>query len=96
MAKRGPKKGVAKVPGSGRKEGTPNKTTALLKDAVIQAATKAGQNIDAKSKDCLVTYLEKQAEDSPPAFMTLLGKVLPTQVEGTEEDGSINIQINFV
>jgi hypothetical protein len=90
------KKGAPKTPGSGRKKNTPNKTTALLKDAVLQAATKAGQNIDAASKDALVTYLAKQAEDSPTAFMTLLGKVLPMQVVGGGDEEPINIQINFV
>ena len=55
----GPRKGSPKIPGSGRKVGTHNKTTALLKDAVLLAATKSGQNIDAKSKDCLVTNFGK-------------------------------------
>ena len=90
------RKGSPKIPGSGKKKNTPNKTTALLKDAVLLAATKAGQNIDAKSKDALVTYLAKQAEDSSGPFMALLGKVLTMQIEATEEDDSINIQINFV
>jgi hypothetical protein len=90
----GPRKGSPKIPGSGRKVGTPNKTTALLKDAVLLAATKAGQNIDAKSKDALVTYLVKQAEVNPGPFMALLGKVLPMQVVGDVEE-PINIQINF-
>jgi hypothetical protein len=90
----GPRKGSPKIPGSGRKAGTPNKTTALLKDAVLLAATKAGQNIDATSNDALVTYLAKQAEINPGPFMTLLGKVLPMQVVGDVEE-PINIQINF-
>lgn len=90
------KKGSAKTPGSGRKHGSLNKTTALLKDAVLLAATKAGQNIDAKSKDALVTYLAKQAEVNPGPFMALLGKVLPMQVVGGGDEEPINIQINFV
>jgi hypothetical protein len=90
----GPRKGSPKIPGSGRKKNTPNKTTALLKDAVLLAATKSGQNIDAKSKDCLVTYLAKQAEVNPGPFMALLGKVLPMQAVGEVEE-PINIQINF-
>tara|TARA_B110000196_G_C20524074_1_gene376870 strand:+ start:136 stop:417 length:282 start_codon:yes stop_codon:yes gene_type:complete len=90
----GPRKGSPKIKGSGRKAGTPNKTTALLKDAVLLAATKAGQNIDAKSKDALVTYLANQAKVNPGPFMALLGKVLPMQVVGDVEE-PINIQINF-
>jgi hypothetical protein len=30
-------------------------------------------------------YLARQAEKNPAAFMTLLGKVLPTQLAGTHE-----------
>jgi len=60
----------------GRKKGTPNKTTALLKDAIIEAATAAG------NKEGLVGYLTRQADENPAAFMTLLGKVLPMQVTG--------------
>jgi hypothetical protein len=88
------KKGNPKTPGSGRKRGSLNKTTALLKDAVLLAAAKAGQNIDAKSNDALVTYLVNQAEVNPGPFMTLLGKVLPMQIAGDDEE-PINIQINF-
>lgn len=58
---------------TGRAKGTPNKTTALLKDAIIAAATAAG-------KGDLVAYLKTQADANPGPFMTLLGKVLPLQV----------------
>ena len=64
----------------GRKKGTPNKTTALLKDAILEAAQNAGD------KEGMVGYLEKQAKDNPPAFLTLLGKVLPMQVQGDPEN----------
>jgi hypothetical protein len=57
----------------GRTKGTPNKTTALLKDAAIEAAERAGD------KDGMVGYLTKQAHENPVAFLTLLGKVLPIQ-----------------
>lgn len=66
-------------PGPGRPKGQPNKTTALLKDAILQAATKAG------GKDGLVGYLTMQATANPQSFLPLLGKVLPMQVTG--EDG---------
>lgn len=61
---------------TGRAKGTPNKTTALLKDAILQAATKAG------GKAGLVGYLEIQAAANPGPFMALLGKVLPMQIAG--------------
>lgn len=62
--------------GPGRPKGSPNKTTALLKDAIIEAAVKAG------NKKGLVGYLEQQAKENPTAFLTLLGKVLPLTVQG--------------
>ncbi|MDR9813101.1 hypothetical protein [Rhizobium hidalgonense] len=61
---------------TGRAKGTPNKTTALLKDAILKAATEAG------GADGLVGYLRIQATENPGPFMSLLGKVLPMQVAG--------------
>ncbi len=63
----------------GRKKGTPNKTTALLKDAILKAATDAGDGD-------LSAYLLKQTNDNPVAFMGLLGKVLPMQVGGAPDN----------
>lgn len=63
------------TPGPGRKKGIPNKNTLLLKDAIMAAATQAG------GKEGLIGYLVKQANGNPAAFMSLLGKVLPTQIE---------------
>lgn len=60
---------------TGRAKGTPNKTTALLKDAILRAAADAG-NGD------IAAYLTKQAVANPGPFMSLLGKVLPTQLTG--------------
>lgn len=72
------------TPGPGRPKGTQNKTTALLKDAIIQAATNAGD------KKGLVGYLELQAKENPGPFMSLLGKVLPMQVAG-DPDNPLNV-----
>jgi hypothetical protein len=33
-----------------------------------------------------VEYLQRQAEESPAAFLTLVGKVLPLQVAGDAEN----------
>lgn len=76
---------VKRIPpnaGIGRKKGVPNKNTSLLKDAIIEAATKAGD------KEGLVGYLIKQARETPTAFLPLLAKVLPLQVTG-EDGGAI-------
>lgn len=71
--------------GMGRKKGTPNKITAAIKDMVVQALDKAGG----------VDYLVKQAEETPTAFIGLLGKVLPMQVVGSEKDGSHKITVTW-
>lgn len=71
----------------GRQKGTPNKTTALLKDAVIEAAVNAGD------EEGLVGYLTAVARDNPSAFLTLLGKVLPMQVNATHE-GSVTFVVD--
>ncbi len=68
----------------GRPKGTLNKTTALLKDAILMAAAKAGGD----GEDGLVEYLTTQAKQNPQSFLPLLGKVLPLQIAGTNPDGS--------
>lgn len=65
---------------TGRAKGTPNKTTALLKDAILKAAEAAGNDIDGSG---LEGYLKAQAITNPGPFMALLGKVLPLQILGT-------------
>ena len=76
-------------PGPGRPKGQPNKTTALLKDAILQAAEKAG------GKEGLVGYLKVQAEKNSAPFLALLGKVLPMQI--TNADGEkLSIQVTLV
>jgi hypothetical protein len=65
---------------TGRAKGTPNKTTALLKDAILKAAEAAG------GKEGLVGYLQAQASENPGPFMALLGKVLPLQIGGDPDN----------
>jgi hypothetical protein len=78
---------AAKPPnaGKGRVKGVPNKTTALLKDAILKAATAAGDGD-------MAVYLEQQAKANPGPFMALLGKVLPMQVNA-EVEGGITIKV---
>lgn len=64
----------------GRPKGAANKTTALLKDAILKAAENAGNKVG--EGNGLVSYLEQQAVDNPGPFLSLLGKVLPMQIAG--------------
>jgi hypothetical protein len=65
---------------TGRKKGTPNRVTALLKDSILKAAEEAG------GPGGIVAYLRTQAIENPGPFMALLGKVLPTQVVADKDD----------
>lgn len=67
----------------GRRKGAVNKTTALVKDMVAKALDKVGG----------AEYLERQAEDNPVAFMTLVGKLIPVQVGGDPDGDAISIKI---
>lgn len=66
--------------GKGRKAGTPNKTTAALKEAILLAAEQVGE--DNQGKGGLTGYLRRVAKEDVKAFSGLLGKVLPMQVTG--------------
>lgn len=56
----------------GRTRGTPNKTTAALKDAILAALAQVGGQ----------SYLERVAEEDPKTFCALLGRVLPMTLSG--------------
>ena len=76
----------------GRAKGTLNKNTAILKDAIIAAATAAGDGD-------LETYLKARAMDENKGpFMNLLGRVVPLQHEGGDPDKPIQhkLKIEFI
>jgi hypothetical protein len=86
---------VSKVEGSrpktgGRVKGTPNKTTALLKDAILKAADAVGEDMQGKGKR--VGYCKYLARTEPKAFAGLLGRVLPLQVTG-DGGGALVVEI---
>ncbi|MBI2725406.1 MAG: hypothetical protein HYX42_04065 [Polaromonas sp.] len=66
--------------GKGRKAGVPNKTTAVLKDAILAAAVAVGY--DGNGQGGLTGYLKLVASSDVKAFAGLLGKVLPLQITG--------------
>ena len=83
--KQRPKKVMPISPG--RPKGVPNKSTQLLKDAILMAATEAGEGD-------MVKYLVTQARDNPGPFMALLGKVLPMQMTGPNGEAlTINVTV---
>ena len=61
----------------GRAKGTPNKTTAELKEMILKALDNAGGE----------KYLTTQAHANPQAFLTLVGKILP-------KDINANVNVN--
>ncbi len=70
----------------GRQKGTPNRLPVLLKDALMEAAERAGNHLAPVGKrgeaaTGLVNYLTHQAVYNPQSFLPLLGKVLPLQID---------------
>lgn len=90
------KVGESRKKNGGRKSGTPNKNTKILKDAILMAAELSGE--DKNGKDGLVGYCKNLADNEPKAFASLLGRVLPTQMALTDDDGDLpsEILINIV
>lgn len=80
--------------GPGRPPGMPNKTTALLKDAILEAAARAGSETGENTPEGLVAYLQARAIDTPGPFLALVGKVLPMQVVG-DPDNPLHTEITM-
>lgn len=57
--------------GKGRAKGTPNKVTLGMKEMILGALEQAGGQ----------QWLARQADENPVAFMALLGKLLPKQID---------------
>ena len=77
-------------PGPGRPKGVPNKTTTQLKEAILEAATRAG------GEEGLVGYLVTQATENPQSFLPLLGKVLPMTLHGSGPYGEQVVRVEIV
>ena len=70
-----------KRPGAGRPKGVPNKINSDVKGIVLGALnSKGGQE-----------WLERQMDLNPVAFLTILGKVLPTTISGDPESPLLTI-----
>jgi hypothetical protein len=70
--------------GKGRPKGALYKNTTALKDMILKALDKSGG----------INYLTQQARDNPTAFLTLVGKVLPLDVNASH-DGKIIAEVVF-
>jgi hypothetical protein len=66
------KKGtIPPAAGQGRKRGSKNKTTVLLKEAIEESFANVGG----------AEYLTTMALEEPKAYLTLLAKILPAKIE---------------
>lgn len=66
----------------GRKKGVTNKVSAEVKELIRGALDDAGGQ----------EYLVKQAKDNPTAFLALVGKILPKDINAKIE-GSISLEM---
>ena len=81
-------KGAPRPANAGRRAGVPNKVTVELKTMILNALDAAGGQ----------DYLQAQANDNPTAFLTLIGKVLPSEIKGAGPNGEhlAKIEVSFV
>lgn len=68
--------------GGGRPKGVPNKANKALKDMILGALERSGGE----------EYLQRQADENPTAFLSLVGKVLPTELK-QQVDGHVVINV---
>jgi len=69
--------------GKGRRKGSTNKATKALKEMILGALDQAGGE----------AYLLSQAQNNPVAFMTLIGKVLPSEIQA-QLTGALTVHVN--
>lgn len=71
----------------GRPKGSTNHQSRLVKEMILAALDKKGGE----------EYFIRQADENPTAFMTLIGKVLPTQISGDAENPlTMALEVAFV
>lgn len=71
----------------GRQKGTTNKVTSELKEMIIGALEDAGGR----------EYLTKQADANPSAFLSLIGKYIPSELH-QKLSGAVKVNgaVNFI
>lgn len=76
------KKGEKRPPNAGRKKGSENLATKSLKEMILGSLDQAGGQ----------AYLYEQAMKNPNAYITLIGKVLPTTL-ASDKDNPISAPV---
>ena len=72
-------------PGAGRPKGSLDKGNAAIREMIVDALNGVGG----------VTYLQSVAQSHPGPFLSLIGKVLPMQIEGGDADKPLNLNVTF-
>jgi hypothetical protein len=67
----------------GRKKGTQNKLTGTLKEMILQSLSNTGG----------VEYLVQQSKAHPAAYLALIGRVLPLQVQENNADPRVPVRV---
>lgn len=78
------RKGGAR-PGGGRPKGSLDKGNALIREMIVKALDEVGG----------VEYLKTTAVTHTAAFLALIGKVMPVQVEGGDSPIKHSIKVTF-
>jgi hypothetical protein len=78
---------------AGRKPGTPNRFTRILKEAVLIAAELEGS--DGQGKGKLVGFMRKVSREDIRAFCMLLARAMPLQNEGRTLDDAPEEDITY-
>jgi hypothetical protein len=63
-------------PGAGRPKGSLDKGNAMIREMIVDALDGVGG----------VEYLQETARSHPAAFLSLIGKVMPVQIAGDEDN----------
>jgi hypothetical protein len=72
-------------PGGGRPKGSLDKGNALIREMIAQALDQVGG----------VQYLADTAQTHQAAFLALVGKVMPVQIEGGDSPIKHSIKVTF-
>ncbi len=80
-----PKSVVRKQPKGGSRKGIPNKVNGDVKAMVLKALENVGGS----------QYLTEQAIENPKAFLSLLARIIPTQIQG-DPDNPLVAAVHYI